>query len=101
MLKNDYLIMMEQDLVTHSNKEQLIAVLDCMKDILKSYPASTEIDETKTVEACFNAMREHASKNKTNNCYYFSPKESVDFITKYLDIKSAAPASMINLDDFI
>lgn len=102
MLKQDFLIMMEQDLET-KNDPQLNAVLDCFKEILKNYPESTDINPNKTVEGCFKEMREFAKKNQKNGCYYFTPKESEEFIKKYLELKneSAGISGRINLADFM
>jgi|GEM_PF-2106154 len=101
MIKNEFLLMMEQDLQTHENKQQLADVLNCMKEILKSYPPETEIDSAKTAEGCFKAMREYAQKNQESGCYYFGHDKSVEFITDYLGLGKAKSGGTIDLFDFV
>lgn len=96
MNKIEFLRMMEQDLVTHPKRNELLPVLECMKEVLKSCPGYTEINHQKTVEGCFNEMREHARKNQTGGCFYFGHTESLKFVEKYLGIKQT-----VKFDDFM
>jgi len=101
MKKNEFIEMMRQDLETHPNKNQLIPVLECMKEILKRYPIDTEIDTQKAVEDCFNQIKEHARKKQQNGCYYFTPQESTDFIAAYLGVEKVKQDCRVDLEDFL
>ncbi len=99
MLKNEFLVMMKQDLET-KHDETLNQLLLCFEEILKDYPASTEIDNSKTIEECYKSMEKYAKENAKNNSYCFTPEKTKEFIVNYLGLKTVKTA-FINLEDFI
>lgn len=110
MRADEFLTMMEQDLATHKDREQLTAVLDVMREVLKG--STADIDPRKTVEGCFRHMRNYASKKQKNNCYYMGPAESCKVVAEYLGVTygvtggvtgggQVSQGGIVNLDDFI
>ena len=102
MLKNEFLEMMQQDLAT-SNNELAKQVLMCFEDVLKDYPATTEIDSSKSCEDCYKKMHDEAKKNAKDGCYCFTPKMTKEFIVKYLGLETqpATNSVIVKLEDFI
>jgi len=104
MTKQEFLLMQEQDLTTHQDREQLLPVLECMKEVLKAAPADAEIDAKKTVEGCFGQMRAEAQKKQKNQCYYMGPTEALKVVADYLDIKISTrveKSKKISLEDYL
>ena len=99
MLKDEFLKTMKQDLTT-KNDETLNQLLLCFEEVLKEYPAQTEIDSTKTVEDCYKKMEEYARTNAKNNAYCFTPDKAKSFIVDYLGLKSQTK-TFVKLEDFI
>lgn len=99
MLKDEFLKTIKQDLTT-KNDETLNQLLICFEEILKEYPAQTEIESAKTVEDCYKNMEKYAKEHSKNNSYCFTPTQTKDFIINYLGLKSQTK-SFIKLEDFI
>lgn len=99
MLKNEFLNVMQDDLVTNQTP-QLVAMFDLFKEVLKDCPNDLDIDSSKTVEDCYSQMKKFAEKNQQNGAYCFTYSASRDFVKKYLGVKDILPG-FINLEDFI
>lgn len=100
MLKQEFLEMQRQDLVTNNNavlKELLLA----FEGILADYPQSTDIDSSLTVEACYKKMSEFARGKAVNGCYCFGPDETKSFVVDYLKLGEVKKQDFLNLEDFI
>lgn len=100
MLKEEFLEMQRQDLVTNNNatlKELLLA----FKEILADYPRSTDIDSSLTVEACYKKMEEMAREKAVSGCYCFGPDETKSFVVDYLKLGEVKKQEFLNLEDFI
>lgn len=101
MIANEFLTMMEQDIATHKDREQLSAVLEVMREVLNG--SSADIDEKKTVDECFKHMRNYAKKKQTNGCYYMDNTESRKVVAEYLGVPYGEPATTgaVSIEDFI
>lgn len=99
MLKNEFIEMQRQDLVT-SNDENLQAMFECFVEVLSKYPGDTEIDPSKTVTDCYNQMEEEARRLAKNNKYCFTPTKAMEFVEKYLNLQSQEK-ELFKLEDFI
>lgn len=99
MLKNEFLIMQEQDLETSSNNLHKQMLL-CFKHLLQDYPEDIEINESKTCAECYDKMFEKAKKEHIE---VFGPEDTKNFIIEYLGITKIlhSNAKMIKLEDFI
>ena len=101
MNKQEFLLMQEQDLITHADREQLLPVLECMKEALKAAPVDAEIDPKKTAEGCLSHMKAAAEKKKRNGSYYMGPDEALKVAADYLNIKNFHSSGKIDLADFL
>ena len=101
MLKTEFLEMMQQDLES-SNNEGAKQVLLCMKEILKEYPYTTEIDSLKNCEECYKEMKAEAQKRATNGSYCFAGDSLKNFIIEYLELEKVQvkEPEKIKLEDF-
>lgn len=99
MLKNEFIKMMQDDLQT-SDKAEYKELLCAVEEVLKDYPSSTEIDNEKTIEGCYKAMYDFASKNRKGSSYLFGAAQTKDFIINYFGLKETSPAS-VDLFDFL
>lgn len=101
MLKVEFITMAEQDILTADNP-MLTAIVEVMKEVLKTVPVNTEIDNSKNPMDCLKKMEDYARTNQKNSCYAFSSKAALNFIKEYLEIKTeSTETKSINLDDFI
>jgi hypothetical protein len=112
MKKNEWLKMMEQDLVTASeeDKQTAGAVLEAAKEVLKSASDAFEVDSALTCKKIHEAMYAEASKKRKGNSYCFTTPMAFDFIAKKLGLsggsaqQAAAPvgaAKTVDLADFL
>lgn len=101
MLKNEFLDMMHQDLETSDNVNAK-QVLMCFEEILKDYPASTDIDSSKTCEDCYQQMKEEANKRATAGSYCFLGDALKTFIIEYLGLDKIQDrqTNKVRLEDF-
>lgn len=99
MLKNEFLIMQRQDLVTES-KPEYQAILLAFEEILKNYPSSTEIDSTKTIIECYKKMEHYAKEHAQNGIYVFLPEDAKKFFIEYLNLGKPSN-DFVNLEDFL
>lgn len=102
MLKDEFLLMMKQDLET-SDDENYKQIYLCFEEILKSYPSSQEIDNSKNCKDCFDKMKSEARKKAKNGFYCFTPDQAKEFIIKYLNLHETIPSKskILKLEDFI
>ena len=100
MLKDEFLRMMRQDLVTSEDK-MLKAMLECFEEVLSTVGSNFEIDSTKTVQACYKSMYDYASKHREGVGYVFTPSEVKKFIMDYLGVKEDSSSNIIKLEDFV
>lgn len=101
MLKNEFILMQEQDLVTQ-NDLILKELFDYFKEILKDYPSNIEIDSSKTVEECYHKMKEEARKKAVNGKYCFGPLTTKKFIIEYLGLtETVSNFKIVNITDFL
>ncbi|MBQ8845068.1 MAG: hypothetical protein IJ008_03520 [Clostridia bacterium] len=99
MLKDEFLDMMKQDLVTKNDKN-LYQVLEIFENILKDYPSTLNIDSSKSIEECYKNMEKYAKSHAKNGCYCFSGVESTNFIINYFGLKKQENI-FLKLEDFI
>lgn len=100
MLKNEFLKMQKQDLVT-KNDETLNSLLMCFEEVLKDCPVEIEIDASKTVEECYEKMKEYASKHRSGNSFCFTPEHTKHFVETYLGVEHKQVGNkIIKLEDF-
>ena len=100
MLKNEFIEIQRQDLVTSSNNN-VKQMLEAFEEVLKDYPLTQEIDNSKTCEECYKKMEEEAHKKSINGSYCFGPSETKEFIINYLGLENKDNTTIINLEDFI
>lgn len=104
MLKDEFISMQRQDIETNNN-EVLKQLLLAFEEVLKDYPLTTELSSNLTIEDCYNKMATEARNKAENNSYCFAPKETKEFIIKYLGLNSkqqeTKQTTFINLEDFI
>lgn len=100
MLKNEFIEMQRQDLVTSTN-QNLKQMLEAFEELLKDYPVTQEIDNNKTCEECYKLMEKEAEEKAVNGKYCFGPSATKEFIIKYLGLDIQKQATVINLEDFI
>lgn len=100
MLKEDFLEMQREDLVTKKD-ETLNALLECFKEVLKDFPVGTDIESNKTVEECYKQMYDYASKHKVGQSFCFTPKETKHFVETYLGVEHKKVGfDFVKLEDF-
>lgn len=102
MLKDEFLKMQIQDLITSSNKGAM-QMLKAFKEVLKDYPNETEIDPKLNCTECFNKLYNEAKKRASgSNSYFFDEEETTKFILNYLNLKplNIKKESIKNLEDF-
>ena len=91
---------MRQDATT--GDQQIKTMLTCFEEVLKEYPDTTEIDDKKNLQECFNQMRDYARKNQVDGSYFFSPQQTYDFIKNYLGLKEKPSGiGAIKFEDFM
>ena len=102
MLKNEFLEMMHQDLETNNN-ENAKQVLMCFEEILKEYPASTDIDSSKNCDDCYQKMKEEAKKRAQDGSYCFLGDSLKTFIIEYLGLENVQnkQPNKVRLEDFL
>lgn len=99
MLKTEFLEMQRQDLVT-STDENAKQMLLCFEEILKDYPANTEIDASKTCKDCYSKMYNEAHKRAVKGSYCFIGEPAKQFIIDYLGLKKSGKTTFVKLEDF-
>ncbi len=100
MLKDEFLKMQEQDLVTSSNSGAK-QILECFKEVLKDYPTSLDIDPSLNCEDCFNKLKSKARAEARDGMFYFGPSNTKKFILNYLKIEEIKNDKQIKrLEDF-
>ena len=87
-------------------KDYLIPFEEYLTSICTNdYIAEKILDEKKTLEGCFNEMRNIASKRQVNRCACIPPDEGYEIIRKYYEISDEGPqvkeAEVINILDFM
>lgn len=100
MLKDEFIKMQEQDLVT-STDSGAKGMLECFKEILKDYPSTLDIDPSLNCKDCFSKLREKARNEAKNGMYYFSLSATTKFVLNYLKIGQMKTDRQIKrLEDF-
>lgn len=92
MIVSEFIEMMEEDIKTHNDAEQLSEVLEVMKAVLADMP-DADVDGSKTVEDCYKYMYDYASKNRKGNSYYMGPKKSREVVAAYLGVTVSQSAT--------
>ena len=87
-------------------KEHLIPFEEYLTSICTNDSVAEKIlNEEKTLEGCFKAMRSVAEKRKVNNCACIAPEEGFEIIRKYYGIFDEEPkanqAEVVNILDFM
>lgn len=101
MLRDEFLIMQRQDLVT-AEDENLNTLCDVFEEVLKSVPSNFEIDSKKTVKECYDKMYVHAQKNQKNHSYCFNTKAVIEFVSNYLEVDVLEQKTdYVDLTDFL
>lgn len=101
MLKNEFILMQEQDLVT-KNDLILNELFECFKEVLNDYPSSVEIDSKKSVEECYHQMEQEARKKAVNGKFCFGPLTTKKFIIDYLGLtETVSNFKIVNITDFL
>lgn len=84
------------------NKEYLIPFEEYLTGICTSDDIADKIlDESKTLEGCFEHMREIARKRQKNNCAYIPEAEGLEIIREYYDINLSVKSDVIDITDFL
>lgn len=105
MTAKELINVIEDDLKTATDQEELRPYADLIRFVAEQYPDS-EIDTSATAHGLKNAMFQHAKKNKKDNVYVFVHDESIRFCKEYLKIQEHNPAKLhsnarkVNLEDF-
>ena len=100
MLRDEFIQMQRQDLVT-SNNEILKELLMAIEEVLRDYPATTEFDNDLTVSKCYEKMKKFAKSKAANGCYCVGTVETKKIIKDYFGLKEIEKQNFINLEDFI
>ena len=105
MLKDEFLLMQEQDLET-SDDSNLKNLLEVFELVLKRLPSNTDIDSKKSVSDCYKEMEYFARKHAKSGCFSFNSKQVIDFVSKYLEVNdlvsnSADNNTFVDLGDFL
>lgn len=106
MLRDDFLLMQRLNLET-KNDEDLNVLYDCFEEVLKKVPKTTEIDSKKSVESCYEEMKDYAYKHQKNGSFFFSSVKAIEFIENYLEVSniikqdSSKTSEYIDLTDFL
>lgn len=86
-------------------KEYLIPFEEYLTSIMTDKVAKKVLDEKKTLQGCFDEMREIARKRQHNSCAYIPPEEGFTIIRDYYGIdnaeKSGQDAGVIDITDFL
>lgn len=104
MLKNEFLLMQEQDLET-SDDFNLKNLLEVFKEVLKPISSCIEIDSKKSVSDCYKEMKKYAKENAKAGCFSFNSSQVIDFVSKYLEVtdivNNSSNNTFVNLSDFL
>lgn len=101
MLKNDFIKMLNEDMVTNTN-QNLKELNQIIIEVLSNYPNDLDIDSSKNVSNCYKSMFEIAKKKAFNNRYAMGKEETIQVIKNYFELPEIEKkADFINFDDFI
>lgn len=100
MLRDEFIQMQRQDLLT-SNNEVLKELLRAIEEVLIDYPATTEFDGKLTVENCYEKMKGFAKAKAVNGCYCVSPDEVKVIVKDYFGLTGVEKQDFVNLEDYI
>ena len=86
-------------------KDYLIPFEEYLTSIMTDKVAEKVLDEKKTLQGCFEKMREIARRRQHNSCAYIPPDEGLSIIRDYYGIdlaeKSSPEPGVIDITDFL
>lgn len=101
MLKNDFIEMLKQDMVTNTN-QNLKELSELVIEVINDYPSDLDIDSSKNVSDCYEEMFKVAQKKAINSRYAMGKEETIKIIKDYFKLPEMSnKANFVNFDDFI